>query len=81
VVESSVAALMSRDVVSCSPDDDLHATCQQMTKRGLQNVPVLDADSTPLGVLDFRDALRTLFEQEEYQERLLINYVAGIGYQ
>jgi hypothetical protein len=32
-------------------------------------------------VLDIRDAMKALFEQEENQERLLANYIAGIGYQ
>ena len=79
--EAAVADLMSRDVVSCGPEDDLHATWQLMAARGLQNLPVLGAESRPLGVLDVRDALKALLEQEEYQEQLLINYVAGVGYQ
>jgi hypothetical protein len=52
-----------------------------MTAQSLQNMPVLSTASTPLDVLDVRDALKVLFEQEEYQEQLLINYVAGVGYQ
>jgi hypothetical protein len=44
-------------------------------------MPVLGTDSKPLGVLDIRDALKVLFEQEEYQEQMLFNYVAGVGYQ
>lgn len=81
VAEAPVADLMSRDIVSCGPEDDLHATWQRMAAQNLQNMPVLSTDSKPLGVLDIRDALKALFEQEEYQERLLINYVAGVGYQ
>lgn len=81
VAEAPVATLMSPDVVSCSPDDDLYATWQRMAARSLQNMPVLGTDAKPLGVLDIRDALNALFEQEEYQERLLSNYVGGVGYQ
>jgi hypothetical protein len=44
-------------------------------------MPILGPDAKPIGVLDIRDALRALFEQEEYEERLLINYIAGVGYQ
>jgi signal-transduction protein with cAMP-binding, CBS, and nucleotidyltransferase domain len=73
--------LMSSPVVSCSPNDDLYDTWKMMAAQSLQNIPVLDQDLTPLGVLDIRDAMKTLFEQEAYQERLLVNYVAGIGYQ
>ena len=72
---------MSRNIVSCSPEDDLYATWQRMAAQSLQNIPVLSADLKPLGVLDIRDALKTLFEQEENQERLLSNYIAGVGYQ
>ena len=79
--EATVARLMSRDVVSCGPEDDLHAIWQQMAAQSLQSLPVLDAESRPLGVLDARDALKELLEHEEYQEKLLINYVVGVGYQ
>ena len=80
-MEASVENLMSRNVVACRPEDDLYVTWQQMAPQSLQNIPVLAADGKPLGVLDIRDALKVLFEQEEYQERLLVNYVAGVGYQ
>jgi hypothetical protein len=46
----------------------------------VQNVPVLGADSKPLGVLDIRDAMNALFEQEERQEQMLSDYITGIGY-
>jgi hypothetical protein len=52
-----------------------------MRAQSLQNMPVLGTDARPLGVLDIRDALKALYEQEEYQERLLSNYVGGVGYQ
>jgi CBS domain-containing protein len=81
MTEAPVANLMSRNVVSCRPEDDLYATWQRMGSQSLQNIPVLSADSVPIGVLDIRDALKILLEEEEYQERLLINYVAGVGYQ
>jgi CBS domain-containing protein len=74
------STLMSREIISCDPDDDVHDVWRTMVARGLQNVPVLAADSKPSGVLDIRDAMKALFEQEEFQERMLTNYIAGIGY-
>ncbi len=79
--EPTVAALMTRDVISCRPHDDLHAVWQTMAARGLQNLPVLDAASRPIGTLDIRDAMQALFREEELQERMLTDYIAGIGYQ
>lgn len=69
---------MSRHVLSCAPDDALHVVCQTMTDEGLQNMPVLDAHSVPLGVLDVRDAMQALLEQDE-QERQFADSIAGVG--
>lgn len=79
--EAPVSTLMSRNIVSCRPEDDLYTTWQRMGAQSLQKMPLLSTDSKPLGVLDIRDALEALFEREEYQERLLFDYVFGVGYQ
>jgi CBS domain-containing protein len=76
----AVSELMSRSIVSCGPQDDVHTVWQTMAARNLQNVPVFDGRFKPLGILDIRDAMLALFEQEEMQERMLFNYVIGIGY-
>ncbi|WP_244497493.1 CBS domain-containing protein [Ensifer sp. Root142] len=74
-------SLMSRNIISCSSGDDLQAAWQVMMENRIQNMPVLGNDAKPLGVLDIRDALRVLlFEQEQLQEHMLANYIAGIGY-
>jgi hypothetical protein len=41
---------------------------------------VLDTDSRPLGVLDVRDAMRVLLEEERLEEESLASYIAGVGY-
>lgn len=41
---------------------------------------VIDEQSRPTGVVNARDALRTLLAQEKYEEALLRDYVMGIGY-
>ena len=52
-----------------------------MTAQNLENVPVLDADLRPLGILNIRDAMKVLFEEEEFLEHALVNYISGVGYQ
>jgi CBS domain-containing protein len=80
-VAAPVAGLMRSGIVSCGPADDVHAVFQSMTAQNFQSLPVLDAGSVPLGVLDIRDALKALFEEEEFEEQSLIDYIARAGYQ
>jgi CBS domain-containing protein len=78
--DAPVALLMSRPIISCGPTDDVYSVWQTMTARKLQNVPVLGANLKPLGILDIRDAMQVLFEQEQFQEQMLVDYIAGVGY-
>jgi CBS domain-containing protein len=77
---ASVEALMSPNIIACSPADDLLEAWQTMVDNRLQNMPVLGPDAKPIGILDIKDVLKVLFEQEQFQEHMLENYVAGIGY-
>ena len=79
-VDEPVAPLMSWPIISCAPNDAVYSVWQIMTARKLQNVPVLGVDLNPLGVLDIRDAMEALLEQEQFQEHMLVDYIAGVGY-
>ena len=77
---ATLGSVMTTDVVTCSMRDDLQDVWKKMVDRRLQNIPVLNDQARPIGVLDIRDALRVLLQEEEYEEQLLVNYVSGIGY-
>ena len=71
---------MTHDVVFCEPGDLLHDVWTRMKERGLKNIPVVDQDSRPLGVLHARDILQVLLIESEDEESMLRDYVMGIGY-
>jgi CBS domain-containing protein len=77
---ADAAGMMTREVFSCRPEDEIQAVWREMTARGLQNVPVLDPGSRPVGVLDVRDAMRAILEAELVEEQTLADYIAGVGY-
>jgi len=75
-----VSAVMRRDVVSCVAEEDLHAVWLRMKTSGLKNIPVLNDDARPLGLLSARDTLELILEGTEEEETLMRDYVMGIGY-
>ena len=75
------ADVMTRDVVSCRPDDDLEGVLRTMSKHRHVHLPVLDTDARPSGVMEARDALRALVEHANFEVEHLRDYIMGVGYQ
>jgi CBS domain-containing protein len=71
---------MTRDVVVCRPDELLQEVWKRMKRRKLKNIPVVDKDSKPVGVVHARDILQVLLEESQDEEAILRDYVMGIGY-
>jgi CBS domain-containing protein len=76
----AVSSVMTEDVVICRPTDWLHDVWSIMKERRLKNIPVTDAESRPIGVLNARDALEALMLEVEQEETLLRDYVMCVGY-
>ncbi len=77
---AAASAIMTKPVVYCRPTDLLSVIWSVMKERHLKNIPILDSDSRPVGVLNARDALEALLDELEYQELLLRDYVMCVGY-
>lgn len=77
---AAASAVMTQAVIYCRPDNLLHEIWLIMKERHLKNVPILDRESRPIGVLNARDALEALLEELEYEELLLREYVMCVGY-
>ena len=75
-----VRTVMSRDVLTCRPADHMDVVWAGMKERSLKNLPVLDENSRPVGVLNARDALQALMQEVENEESLLRDYVQCVGY-
>jgi CBS domain-containing protein len=71
---------MTRDVVVCRPGELLQDVWKRMKERKLKNIPVVDQDSRPLGVLHARDILQVLLDESQDEESMLRDYVMGVGY-
>ena len=76
----AAAHVMTREVTFCRPSDRLHEIWSTVKQRALKNIPIVDQDNMPLGVLSARDLVRVLLEDTEHEESLLLDYIVNIGY-
>jgi CBS domain-containing protein len=79
--QTLAADIMTGDVTFCRSCDLLIDVLSVIEKRGLVHIPLIDENFMPLGVVNARDALRSLVAEGQYEESLLRNYVMGVGYQ
>jgi CBS domain-containing protein len=78
-IDMPIIWVMTRSIVYGSQRDNVHDAWERMVAGRLQNLPVLGPDRKPVGMLDIRDALQAILEEEQHQEEQLINYIAGMG--
>jgi CBS domain-containing protein len=72
--------IMTRQVISCEPNDHLDKIWATMKEKELHSIPVVDSGGRPIGLLSARDALESLLASVEYEEGLLRDHVMGVGY-
>ena len=80
VCMTPVSVVMTTGVTYCRPTDLLRDVWSLMKQRGFRHIPVIDAESRPVGVINARDALQALLGEVEDEEVLLRDYVIGVGY-
>ncbi len=75
-----VSRVMTRDVVLCRRWDRLQDISKQMKARHLKNIPLVDEDNRPLGMLTARAILRIRLSDAQHEEAQLVDYVISVGY-
>ena len=70
IIEATVAELMTRDVVSCTPRDTVKQVMAQMTKRRIRHIPVL-ADGALSGIVSIGDVVKNRLEEIETETNIL----------
>ncbi|HET6621622.1 MAG TPA: CBS domain-containing protein [Dongiaceae bacterium] len=59
IMRLPVERLMSKKLISCSPNDDLADVMAKMDQHGIRHIPVLD-EHTLVGVVGIRDVIHVL---------------------
>jgi CBS domain-containing protein len=74
VLGTEIRAIMTSDVQTVSPADDLDTTRRLMTERRFRHVPVV-GDGVLLGIVSIGDVVKAHIDQVEFERDQLDSYV------
>jgi CBS domain-containing protein len=60
----TVSSVMTKELATCTPDDDVEAVLGQMTGRRLRRLPVVDAEGALIGIVSLNDIARAAVANE-----------------
>ena len=73
VVDMPVSAVMTSNVHSCKPDDDIRDVMRLMTLHRVRHVPVMEAGQLR-GIVSIGDVVKTRLEDMELEANVLHDY-------
>jgi CBS domain-containing protein len=76
LLEMKVAQLMTREVVTCSPEDTVDHLRETMTARRFRHLPVL-RDGEMVGIVSIGDVVKHRLDELEMETHQLQDYIAG----
>ena len=76
LLESTVAKIMSTEVVSCTSKDSVDSIAETMTERRIRHMPVID-DGTLVGVVSIGDVVSSRIRQLEKDRGQLEQYISS----
>jgi CBS domain-containing protein len=76
LLRMQVADLMTRDVVTCAPEDDLQTLMQRMTEGRFRHLPVVK-DGSLSGIISIGDVVKHRLQELEVETHMLQDYIHG----
>lgn len=71
-----VADLMTREVVTCVPEDRVESVMREMTEGRFRHLPVL-RDGALVGIVSIGDAVKSRLQELETETSLLRDYISS----
>ena len=68
--------IMTRDVVTCVPDDTVGELMAEMTNRRIRHFPVV-TDGRLCGIISIGDLVKNRIDEVEFEARSLRSFIAG----
>ena len=76
VLDQRVSELMTRRVVTCTPNDTIAELMAEMTRRRIRHLPVVDRGDL-VGLVSIGDLVKNRLEEMEFETTSLRQFIAG----
>lgn len=74
LLEAPVSTIMTADVQTCTPDDDLDTLARQMTEHRIRHVPVM-RDGTLHSIVSIGDIVKNRIDELQEERDQLVGYI------
>lgn len=71
VLTFPVSAIMTKSVITCSPDDSIADVARMMTERRVRHLPVRDGDKNLVSVISIGDVLKHRIDEIQFEATVL----------
>ena len=76
LLEMRVSEIMTKEVVTCTPDNTIDEIMHVMTNRRVRHIPVLEGGRL-CGIISIGDVVKNRLEELSAESDMLRNYIAG----
>jgi CBS domain-containing protein len=76
LLERTVEEVMTRNVITCGPDDTVGELMAEMTNRRIRHLPVVK-DGTLRGIVSIGDLVKNRLDEVEFEANSLRSFIAG----
>jgi CBS domain-containing protein len=71
-----VSDIMTQNLITASPDDDIHEAMDIMVEKKIRHLPILEGDEIK-GIITVRDLIHTMRKADEEETQRLVEYLQG----
>ena len=75
LLDRPVSAIMTADVVTCTPQTAVEDLARTMTERRIRHVPVVDDDGALVGIVSIGDVVKSRISELEGERDDLVGYI------
>lgn len=74
VLAEPISAIMTTELHTCGPDDDLESLARTMTEQRIRHLPVI-ADGRMLGIVSIGDIVKNRIAELQDEKDFLVDYI------